>query len=411
MPIHGTACAHLQYAAMLEEIIINYCVDAVIVSSMIGHTLDVFDTGLPTVYICHDFFPLCAAIHLNHGRVCTKCEEPDLKSCFEDNPLWSKFPDHTPASWLILREQFVLSLLKAGTLLVAPSESVFRHWFQHEPRLSALSRAVIPHGQFLVSRVPAVKSRDASSRLKIVVLGRLYHHKGRPLLEKSVDRLVVFSDIYLIGTGEDGIPFENREHVTVVRDYDNDDLPEIIHEIGPDVGLLLSIWPETFSFTLAELWGLGIPVVATRLGAFEDRIRDKITGWLIEPNADALVERCEALAVDRAAIQKVADEVRAIPIQSPAEMVRAYHELLRVPEYSDLQVPLMRPGANPFSALAGFEPISPLLPLDEFLSGVERYIECHIQWAVGTGWASKFLTVLFRMPLKLLRAVYSLKTK
>ena len=49
-----------------------------------------------------------------------------------------------------------------------------------------------------------------------------------------------------------------------------------------DVGLLLPIWPETFSLTLSELLGAGIPVIAARQGALADRLSGQPYGILVD---------------------------------------------------------------------------------------------------------------------------------
>lgn len=62
LPIRATATAHLQYQAILREIIADFRVEAIIVSSLVGHALDVLATGLPTVILAHDYYPFCPAV-------------------------------------------------------------------------------------------------------------------------------------------------------------------------------------------------------------------------------------------------------------------------------------------------------------------------------------------------------------
>ena len=64
----------------------------------------------------------------------------------------------------------------------------------------------------------------------------------------------------------------------MVTGYELGELPAILERIRPDLGLLLSIRLETFSYTLSELTELGIPVAATNLGSFRERIKHGETG-------------------------------------------------------------------------------------------------------------------------------------
>ena len=73
------------------------------------------------------------------------------------------------------------------------------------------------------------------------------------------------------------------------------ELPKILQSLKPDLGLLLSNVPETFSYTLSELFAAGIPPVASRLGAFVDRIEDGVTGWLVSPGGDDLLDKLSEL--------------------------------------------------------------------------------------------------------------------
>src|SRR6185436_10289073 len=53
-PIAAIVVSHPEYRAALDEVILGHGVDALIVSSLIGHSLEVLETGLPTVVVNHD---------------------------------------------------------------------------------------------------------------------------------------------------------------------------------------------------------------------------------------------------------------------------------------------------------------------------------------------------------------------
>ena len=61
-------------------------------------------------------------------------------------------------------------------------------------------------------------------------------------------------------------------------------------------------WPETYSYTLSAALTAGLPVVATRIGAFPERLADRPLTWVVEPTLD----------VDawRATFQTVAETLR-----------------------------------------------------------------------------------------------------
>ncbi|HWR58428.1 MAG TPA: glycosyltransferase, partial [Thermodesulfovibrionales bacterium] len=53
------------------------------------------------------------------------------------------------------------------------------------------------------------------------------------------------------------------------------------HKADPDLILLLSNWPETFSYTLSEAIASGVPVVATDGGALRRRVSREAVGFLV----------------------------------------------------------------------------------------------------------------------------------
>jgi glycosyltransferase involved in cell wall biosynthesis len=52
-----------------------------------------------------------------------------------------------------------------------------------------------------------------------------------------------------------------------------------------DVVVVPSIWPETYSIVIREAFACGIPVIASRLGALPEGIRDGENGLLFEPGS------------------------------------------------------------------------------------------------------------------------------
>ena len=67
VPIADTALADNAYREILAGIVRDHCVDAVVVSSLIGHSLDVLATRLPTFCVIHDHYPLWPTLHRDFG--------------------------------------------------------------------------------------------------------------------------------------------------------------------------------------------------------------------------------------------------------------------------------------------------------------------------------------------------------
>jgi hypothetical protein len=152
-------------------------------------------------------------------------------------------------------------------------------------------------------------------------------HKGRLLLEALLTELLEFAEVTLAGCFDFPDRFVSNPRIRVIPSYDRDGLCRIVQEIRPDVGLLLSIFPETFSYTLHELQSMGVPPVATRIGSFEDWIKDSETGFLADPQPEPLLNLLRSLARNKSRLQEVHRTLGHLTFRSPEEMVRDYREL------------------------------------------------------------------------------------
>jgi glycosyltransferase involved in cell wall biosynthesis len=328
-PIRSTASSSIEYRRILEQIIVEFEIEAIIVSSLIGHSLDALTQARKTIVVCHDFYPICQAINPQFGRTCERCTLDDLRRCAEFNPLNDLFGDQTSEEWHAMRGLFVSHLLSARIEIVVPSPSVAATLKQLDPRLEGLPIHVIPHGLDLDAPRLPIAPRTASQRLRIVVLGRLSVKKGATLLRAACDDLRALADITLVGCGDIGVKLAEECGWNFIERYERDALPDLLRSLAPHAGLLASIIPETFSYTLSELIGLGVPPIVTSLGSFNDRIVDGESGFLFGPTKEALVGVIRRLHAKPELLETVARNLASrAQGRTTAEMVNDYRALL-----------------------------------------------------------------------------------
>ncbi|MFO7635228.1 MAG: glycosyltransferase, partial [Caldilinea sp.] len=327
-PIKATAVTHAEYRDAVREVLETHAVGGVIVSSFIGHSLDILATGLPTLVICHDYYPYCPAINIHFRGICSHCDAERLADCTRNNHDFNPFQDFPAEERLAVRGRYV-DLVTSGRLsLVAPSQSVLDNLIRLESRFRHAGAVVIPHGHGTLFGPLEYAIQSDHERLRVLILGMLAPSKGVKLLSESIDAITAFADVYLVGSGALGELFREHTGVHVLGDYTLRELPAIVARISPHVGLLMSICAETYGYTLGELMMLGIPPVATRVAAFAERIRHAETGYLYEPTAASLVEQLQAIDADRTNLQEIARRLREIHPRSATEMVNDYHRLL-----------------------------------------------------------------------------------
>ena len=344
--IQATVVTHLEYRRILEEVISEWCVDAVLVSSFIGHSLDVLNTGLPTVVVNHDYFPYCPAINIFFGGVCKQCDERRVGECYRDNPKFNPFVTFLPSQRVRVRHRFMDLIRRANVIMAAPSRSVEDNLVRLNERFREVSFITIPHGDDHVWKKIDAGEPPSGDRLRILVLGELSEHKGLELLRASLGALTEFAEVFLVGCRERGELFKFHSHVHVVSHYEIDELPGHVAAINPHVGLLTSVWPETFSYTLSELMMLGVPVAATRVGSFVERIRHQESGYLYEPDVESLVGALRVIDADRYTLRKIRKNLLAWEPRTAQMMVSDYHRIVPIDEVSCARYPLRRTSSS-----------------------------------------------------------------
>ncbi|MDN5924084.1 MAG: glycosyltransferase, partial [Xanthomonadales bacterium] len=331
LAIASTALTHPAYAEFLREVIADYGVNAIVVSSLIGHSLDALRSALPTVAIIHDHYPLWPLLHRNFGdpELAFDAEQrhADLAAAGKD----FEFAERDAGYWQALRDAYARALLDAHATLVAPSHSAMAAQLRLAPELRDLPQQIIAHGMAAWPAHPLLPAAPPRTRLRLLVPGRVRSGKGAQLLHAALPQLREYADIVLLGAGAEGMEFFGQRGVNVILQYDRDDLPRLIASLAPDAALLLSTVSETFSYALSEMHSLGVPVIATRIGALAERIQDGVNGILIEPSAAALVAAVRALSLAPQGLSSMRQTLTNAPTLTRETMADTYGPLLALP--------------------------------------------------------------------------------
>jgi GT2 family glycosyltransferase len=299
--ISDTAIESPAWRAILDEVIADWGIGAVLVSSLIGHSLDALRSGLPTSICCHDAYPLWPYLADNLQAEDFAFDVPALEQRLAENAP-APFRNRDPAHWAALRSAYLNALQQHDVLLVAPSLSSRDSYWRLAAPTRTLRWQIIGHGSALPLPAPSAQP-PTRTRLRVLVPGRIANGKGEQLLLQLAAELTPELELILLGCGSAGMAFFARNGVQVQLNYRHADLPTLVSQLAPDLALLPSTVAETWSYTLSEMWQLGIPVLATALGSLRERIVDGETGLLVAANAEAVRAVLIALAHDRSRLQ------------------------------------------------------------------------------------------------------------
>ena len=288
--IGATAIRHAQYRQILDWIIARYSVGRILVSSLIGHSLEALSRPLPTAIMLHDYYPVWPLLDIDPLDWLTRDDRLRLKEALDGYRGELLFDIQHAGTWRQLGQQWLKTVTERQLPLIAPSREVAGRWHRLTRRQTN-EPTVIPHGfRGWAGKPPKIKAPPLKGRrLHLVVVGRLSAGKGLGLLENALPELSKQARITLVGCGRHGHRLFGKPGVDVILDYRRDELPELLAGLAPDAALFLSTVPETWNFVLSETRSLGLVPIATDLGSFRERIRHGHDGLLFAPEPKALI--------------------------------------------------------------------------------------------------------------------------
>lgn len=260
-----------------REILRSLSIDIVHFQHLLGLPLSLVEIakqyGAKVFITIHDYFFWCPNYKLLsplNGMDMHFCFfEKDYDRCAQCLELLNK--KNLNREMLIRRRQYADDMLRISDGLIIPSNylrDVFCALF-HCPDEKYL---VIEHGiEGPEDLSPASGFNDG---IRVAYLGAFTYEKGAHIfleLVRAMNGPSLSGEVSFYLIGELGYPlpddFQKCGNLHIKGAYRPENLNGILKRERIDLILLLSIWPETYSYTLSEAIVNGIPVVASDIGA------------------------------------------------------------------------------------------------------------------------------------------------
>lgn len=92
---------------------------------------------------------------------------------------------------------------------------------------------------------------------------------------------------------------------------------------------LLSVWPETYSYTLTESILSHVPVIAFDIGAIGERVKRLKCGFLVElgSSSSSVMQKIVDIKSDFEQYDKVVQNIMKLKLKTVEEMGNEYHQL------------------------------------------------------------------------------------
>jgi GT2 family glycosyltransferase/glycosyltransferase involved in cell wall biosynthesis len=207
----------------------------------------------------HDYYAICPQYHLvtEDGRYCGEPDALGCAACLTRRPgQWGL----DIATWRGVFGQ----MLRGADRVIAPSRDVVQRIGRYFPDLRPL---VMPHPE---SHSPAL-----TPSVRVVTLGNLSPEKGLRVVAacardaRARNLTLAFR---VLGSTTEAVPQWPEAPLSIHGQYAEKELPGLIATERPDVIWFPAQVPETYSYTLSVALDAGVPIVASELGAFPERL-------------------------------------------------------------------------------------------------------------------------------------------
>jgi glycosyltransferase involved in cell wall biosynthesis len=329
-----------------REVLAQFEPDLVHVQHLMGLPFglieDIRVAGLPFVVTLHDYWFICANAQLitnTDGRICAGPDEQaaNCARCALARGGAGSLGWLAPALAPVMRyrNESAGRFLNTAARVIAPTAFVRDVYAQAGLAVDRLR--VVPHGIDLpVERIAAARElwrmREGDGRLHIGYIGSIGYLKGLHVLIDAVNALPPESVTLTIYGGLSDFPDYVRDlqqrashpGITFAGVVARDDLWPAMADF--DVVVLPTLWYEVSPLVIDEVFAMGIPIVASNIGAMAEKIRDGENGRLFPPgDVAALTAILDDLQHHPGQLAEWADGMPAV--QSVAAHMKAIEEV------------------------------------------------------------------------------------
>ncbi len=282
LPGHSVAMLPAEQIDGIAAILRSAGVSRLHIHHLLGMDLDlrhlVHALDVPFDVTVHDYYTICPQVNLLPWLDAHYCNEPSPAVC---NACIADRPSHDArdiTSWRLQHSW----LFHEADRVICPSQDVHARL----ARFGLAARTiVVPHDPVAASPWPSSPPRLArAGKLRIALIGVLAQQKGASTVASVLEAADPEEfDVRLIGYPEHELPAAIRRRIRSTGEYKDDQLPALLAKINPHVVWFPAQWPETYSYTLSAAIDAGLPIVASCIGAFPERLEGRPLTWLVDP--------------------------------------------------------------------------------------------------------------------------------
>lgn len=288
-PIQFSLHQSEDYDERVADLLIRYAFELVHIRHIGWHSLGLPAVcrllAIPVVFSFHDFYTVCPTVKLldENQRFCGGRCTSTTGECTAD--LWPASSIPPLKHRFIHRWQELMGkMLNNCDAFVTTSPVARKTLLSTFPSLRQRKFPVIPHGRSFEKMRRVAATFSGKKRLRVLVPGNISAAKGAKLFN-AIAKLDLKNEFEFHFLGDSGV-VEASDNVLLHGRYHRHEFADRVAEIEPHIGVIFSIWPETYCHTLTEMWACGIPTAAFDIGAVGERLRTHGGGWLLSPDSE-----------------------------------------------------------------------------------------------------------------------------
>lgn len=273
------------YDSAFLSLLVDLSIDLVHVAHLAWQSTNISkissDLGVPITYTLHDFESACPSVYLTNSKMqfcggnCNSVEKgcsPSLEPLDRFPNLWNS----QVFGWREKRKKFLDNVDK----VFAPSAFAARTAQDVFPEITSKTEVIAHVLRTEIQSLDVVITADGP--WKILILGNMTPLKGRNIVQELARTAGASIEIHHFG----GNSFNSGSGITSHGPYKQTDLSKRVAQVNPNVALIPSLVPETFSRVLSECVALGIPVIVPEMGALGERVLEHEIGATYQPHSD-----------------------------------------------------------------------------------------------------------------------------
>ena len=229
-------------------------------------------------FTAHDYYNACPQIALVDENQ-SYCGERGIAQCTECVRGRPSPTGETIEDWRLRHRLF----LNGARTVLTPSRDAARRMTRYFPAANIRYAPHLDMAPDTALPTPAPRTLDAGANLRVFIIGAVSRIKGGDTMEAvslEAARMQAPIELHLLGYPHHPMRQQPHASLSVHGAYEDADLPRLLQRLQPDLVWFPARWPETYSYTLSACLQAGLPILATDLGAFPERLSGRAWSWI-----------------------------------------------------------------------------------------------------------------------------------